>query len=42
MKELREAMNMAGHDATEEMVKDLLKCHDKDGMVALLIKRVFI
>ena len=37
MKELREAMNMAGHDATEEMVKDLLKCHDKDANGVLTI-----
>ncbi|CAB4014340.1 calmodulin 1 [Paramuricea clavata] len=30
VKELREAMNQAGHDATEEMVKNMLKSHDKD------------
>jgi hypothetical protein len=32
VKELREAMNAAGHDATEEMVRGLLNSHDKDGM----------
>jgi hypothetical protein len=35
VKELREAMKQAGHDATEEMVKNMLKSHDKDGMLAM-------
>ena len=34
--ELREAMNMAGHNATEEFVKNLLDVHDKDGTLRIL------
>lgn len=32
VKELHEAMKMAGHNTSEEMVESLLKSHDIDGM----------
>lgn len=32
VKELRESMQLAGHNTAEEIVKELLKSHDKDGM----------
>ena len=34
VKELGEAMKLAGHSASEEMVAKLLKSHDIDGMTA--------
>ena len=42
IKELREAMKQTGHDATEEMVKNMLKSHDKDGTLAMRTMHMFI
>ena len=33
--ELHEAMKLAGHNVSEEMVKRLLKSHDLDGMTLI-------